>query len=155
MGTASGTYGHLSKYCFNTTNPSGLPTGSPYGSYGDGACDPFLAHKAMTITSAELHVGSVSTFQATVGATVTMRIDVYEELYGSRNLLGSIDFPMDPANMSVSNNLGNDDFQASSISGLNIAIAAGTLFSLQFTNRYDDNTQVSAAARIVATVVAS
>jgi len=154
--TVSSSYAMLSKHCIDTNNPSGLPTGSPYTYWGSGGADPFLAVEAMTITKAMVSVQTCCVSQDTVGATATLRIDVYQEDYSSRTLLGSLDFSMNTAKVQTSNTLSaTDNAQSVALTGLSISIPAGTRFSMQFTNRSADNTQINGVARAICRLYAT
>lgn len=145
---ANSTYGLLSKHCVDTNNPSGKPLTTPYSTYGNGDCDPYVIANDSTITEVHLSVAAVAVSQTTVGSTPTLRINFYSHSFSSRTLLGSADVLMDNTNVSTSNNLGNDDFQIRSLAGLTIDVPAGTLLGFEFQNRSATNNEINAVSRL-------
>ena len=151
---ASGTTGLMGK-CGVSSGTASLPTTDPNSDLGNGGIDPYIALNACTIIQGTFTWCACAVSQQTVGANPIIKIDVYSDAVGSRSLLGTISVPVDTGKCGVSNNLGGNNFQTATVTGLSIALTQGQTFGIQFTNVDTDNNKINALARCFATLVTS
>lgn len=143
-GNASSTPGLLSKANSSTGNPGGLKPTTSSGDPGinNGGPDPYIARAAVTITSATLKVAHAAVATGTAGGAMIARFDLYRVDYSTRTLIGSLNFPITSAG--VFNNLGGNNFQVSTLTGLSLALAQGDCFGVEFLNLGGTDNQINA-----------
>ncbi len=134
------TIGYFVKAANVNGNPAlGYPlmTNSSPGIVNPSNCDPFHATRAISIRTLTCTVAHISTGVATATTPCNMQIDIYTIGYNSNSLLGTVQVPLGVGaggTIGVYNNLSLNNYQTVTVSGLNLALAAGQLFGFIFTN---------------------
>lgn len=128
-------------------------TTDPNNSMQNGALDPYVAPVNLTITDISLTCCLAAVSQATVGATVSARIDIYSNEATGRTLVSTQRINITPvASVGVSNNLGTPALFTGSVSGLSVTLNALQAWGIQFTNEGDTNTHLNGIGRLYVTV---
>lgn len=144
---AAGTEGLMQWVTANSSSPGPggmLPqTGPSVPGINNGSICPIVM-PACTLVRARLVKAASAVSGPSVGPNVTARFDLYSAGFSSRTLITSLDFPV--SNVNTNNNLGADNFEASTLTP-SVAIAANSLLGLQFTPRSATSSQINAIAR--------
>lgn len=135
-----------------------VPLVHPSG-YESGYCSPFFVTKAQQIVEIQAICSATAVSQGTVGASPTLRIDVYGVgIDGSAILTdGTVRLvPEATTDIGVSNTLPANPSAPivfSKVLATPIALPAGSLFGYVFQNESTDNQKINAAANLVVTAI--
>jgi len=147
IGQASNTQGYFSIQGGNA-NPFGLPV-TRNQSYKDGSLCPVQMPYGWELSGVSTTFSGVAVQQSSVGSDPKFRLDFYKHASTSRTLIGTVYVPVDPAKCSIFNNLGNDQFQTTGLTGpQGITGSSGDLIGWEFVNETSSNNQISSLSRI-------
>jgi hypothetical protein len=133
-----------------------LGTTDPSNTVQNGGVDPWVAPNACTITDISVACAQVAVFQGTVGATVSLRMDVYTMTAGARSLLSTQRINISPVgSVGVSNSLGTNATFTGQVTGLSLSLTAQQWFGIQFTPETDANTHAESVGRLYGTITTS
>lgn len=139
--SASSTDGLLSKSNNTNGNPGALAsTSSGNPGINNGNVDPYIATEACIIKRAVLKIAHAAVSQGTTGASMTARFTVYRVDYSSRTSVGTFDVPITSAG--IFNDLSGNNFQSSTLNNINIPLASGDTFGINFTTRSANNNEI-------------
>jgi hypothetical protein len=148
-GQASGTTGLFGKVGGTSQGQITMPTTTNSNNDGNGGLDPYLVTTARTITTAYVHLRQVAIDPGLpIGAAPVARFDVYTHAYSARTKVGEISVPIDPAKCGYNNSIGTDYTQFVVVTGLSIALSAGSVFGLEFVNVTGNNQKINAIGRV-------
>ena len=108
----------------------GIASTNVLGVNTNGGVDGFCILANGVIEDATLTVGSASVIPASYVAPVTLTIGVYKNLYGSKSLVGNLNFVIN--NPNVSSNTSSSTFQTSVLNDVNISINQGDIIGCEF-----------------------
>ena len=134
LGTASNTTGYFSMQPGNA-NPFGVPIDTSASTYGNGSVNGIKIPFDYEIKEVHVSVAHCAVATATVSDPVYLNLDCHTFLGTSDALLGTLRIPLDGTRCGVYNNLGADNFQKASVSGITgISGTVGDLFGFRFKN---------------------
>ena len=133
LGTASSTYGLYSVQP-GIGNPFGAPVSSPYDTYGNGGVNAFKLPWPYVVSEVHLAAAHLAVSSGTANPVVNFNIDFDRYKGASSASVGSVSIPLDGSNCGTYNNLGADNFQAVSVSGLGLTGPATELVGFRFRN---------------------
>jgi len=152
MGQASSASGYLSKGASSNANPSGLfATSTPFNQFVNGNVDPYKIGTNGIVEEISLTIAAGAVSTGTVDPDVKIRMSVYRVDGTSETNLGDVDLPLDDTKIGVFNNLGGTtNTQATTVTGLSIAVSDGDMIGLRFSSITGDNEFLSSISRIQA-----
>jgi hypothetical protein len=109
----------------------------------NGIIDPYLVANAITIKKVSVLVNKACVSQGTVGASPTVRVDIYRTLASSRTLLGTARVVLSPAGVGVSSTTASCFQYATLTLGVPIAVVAGALLGVEFVTESSDNNKIN------------
>jgi hypothetical protein len=147
MGNANGTFGYFSIHPQNI-NPFVNAITTIGDSYINGSINPIIIPWDYKISEVHLKVGRCAVAQGTVGSNPTIRIEFFNHSGIDRSAIGFTNVPIDNTNCGIFNNLGNNNFQNSSVIDItDITGNMGDVIGWQFTNRSSTNNDINGIAQ--------
>jgi len=146
MGTATATTGIFQMQpLLSSLNVSG--TTDPYNYFSNGELNPYLMPFNYTISEVHIAFGHVAVATSSAATSPRIRIEFFNHTGFARTSVGYADVPINGTNCGVYNNLGGNNFQTVSLTGLAIKGNMHDLLGFQFTNLSSNNSQVNALAQ--------
>lgn len=133
LGTASSSLGLYSVQP-GSGNPYGVPVGNPYGNYANGSVNALRMPWPYVVQEVHLVVAHVAVSSAVANPVVNFTLDFDRHKGTSSSPVGSVQVPLDGANCGVYNNLGGDNFQAVTVTGLGLTGPSTELVGFNFRN---------------------
>ena len=144
-GQASSSTGLFSKSgSGNFGTPTGTPTSSPSDQYVNGGLDPYRVTDDKRIKRILFNTSATAVGAGSVGASVSVRIQVYTIQNTSETLLTTFVIPLDPSNVGTFNNLGGSSSNKSASFATDFALPNNSMFGIRFQPIASSTTQLNA-----------
>lgn len=148
QGTSNGAIGLFSRSSISAGNPPGsLPTTTPFTTYNNGGMQPYPVKGGGSLKRLLIGFNACAVAQGSVGANPTIRIDIYSHSSLSRTLVSSVDVPVPPANVNISNDINTNNFVVIEHEVDILMPVTDELIGVQFTNRNATNEEINGVAR--------